>query len=401
MSGLISLATTALGLTSDEPTADTVSIEIKGTRFQGWKGVQIHTSCETIPNSWTVTASTQFMQGPALAGTRPGQACKILIGDDVVITGWIDRRFISANAHGHDVILSGRGLTRNLVDCSASLKKDDAVLSNLTAPNALEFAKRLCEPFGIEAISAVSDLGKKIGSIVPNLGETPYQLIESVAQYAGFLVFENAKGQLVLDRVGTKTMGSGFLMPGNIEAIHAERSVDNRYSDYYVVWTSIDTLKETTPIGNARAHEIDKEMRKTEWRPLILVSGQNVPDADFGQQLAKWNMARRIGRSQAASVVCDSWRDSKGKLWTPNMLATIDAPLADIAGATWIIGSVTFRKDLGGTHCDLQLMPPDAFSPNPSPLNLMDRETDAARPTSDAPRPPSTQGQIAGPGHPA
>ena len=38
-----------------------------------------------------------------------------------MITGWIDRRSIPIDAHNHTVMLSGRGKTRNLVDCSADL----------------------------------------------------------------------------------------------------------------------------------------------------------------------------------------------------------------------------------------------------------------------------------------
>ena len=213
------------------------------------------------------------------------------------------------------------------------------------------------------------------------LGETPYQIIESVARYAGYLVYEDVFGSLVLDRIGTSQHASGFTLPGNVEAINGERSVDGRFSTYVVVYSGVDQTADLGGLANRRATILDDTLG--EYRLRIIVSeqiaptpaGQQTIDNDaIAKQRANWEKARRIGRSQGASITCDSWRDSNGTLWTPNWLATIDAPAADISNATWIIGSLSFRKDMSGTHTDLILMPPDAFSPEPNPLNLFDAE---------------------------
>lgn len=373
-----------------------VTVQVGGTNFKGWQNVSITRSCESMPNSFTVTAASAFLQGPGLAGTAPDRACNVLIGTDTVITGWIDRRVITADRGSHSVTLSGRGICRNLVDCSANIDdpNDPAIKGGMiNAKNTLDLAQKLCHAFKIEAYSAVPDLGIPILTFQVALGETPYEIIESVARYAGYLVYEDQNGALVLDRVGTKSMASGFAMPGNIEAISAERSVDGRYTDYIVTWYGIDTLSEPSPLGNQRATAKDKFVAG--YRPLIRVSAQISPAYDVGLAMANWEYARRRGRSQAVSITCDSWRDGDrdagtGKLWTPNMLAPIEAPGADITGANWIISSVVFRKDMSGTHADLVLMPPSAFEPQPNPLNLWDNELMGKPPTSQSPAPPST-----------
>ena len=356
---------------SDARTPDLVTIQVGTTRFSGWQTVTITKSCESMPNDWSVSASAEFLDGDALAGTRPGQACLIYIGGDLVITGWIDRRSIPIDAHNRQVTISGRGITRNLVDCSADLVNDPALRGGMiNGVNTLGVAQTLCRPYGVTARSAVSDLGVPIPQFQVMLGETPYQIIESMARYAGYLVYEDETGALVLDRVGTKIHLSGFSLPGNIEAINAERSVDQRYSDYLVVWYGVDQLSELSALANRRAAKKDPTLG--EYRLKVIVSEQVAPLLNAGQQndaiatqRANWEFARRLGRSHAASISCDSWRDQSGKLWTPNWLAPVEAPKADISGALWIIGSVTFRKDMSGTHADLILMPPDAFSPNP------------------------------------
>jgi prophage tail gpP-like protein len=375
-----------------------VTIQVGLNRFVGWQNVSITRSCESMPNNWSLTASAEFLQGAALAGTRPGQPCLIYIGSDLVITGKIDRRSIPIDARNHQVTLSGRGITRNLVDCSADLLNDPGIRGGqINGANALDVATKLCKAYGITARSAVSDLGIAIPSFQVPLGETPYQIIESVARYAGYLVYEDVFGRLVLDRIGTSQHASGFTLPGNVEAINGERSVDGRFSTYVVVYSGVDQTADLGGLANRRATILDDTLG--EYRLRIIVSeqiaptpaGQQTIDNDaIAKQRANWEKARRIGRSQGASITCDSWRDSSGTLWTPNWLATIDAPAADISNATWIIGSLTFRKDMSGTHTDLILMPPDAFSPEPNPLNLFDAELTNAPQTSQAPAPPST-----------
>jgi prophage tail gpP-like protein len=384
---------------------DEVSIDVGDKRFQGWQTVSITRSCEAIPNSFSLTASTEFLQGDALAGTRAGQPCTIHIGSDTAITGWIDRRSISVDAHSHQVTLSGRGITRNLIDCSADIAYDPALKGGqISGPlSTLAIAQRLSASYGITVRSAVADLGIPIQFLQVRLGETPYEIIESVARYAGYLVYEDENGVLVLDRVGTQMMASGFTMPGNIEAITADRSVDQRYSEYLVVWNGIAQLAELSATGNQRASAFDTTLGEKRLR--IIESHQSDPPAGqptdgnaIARLMANWEKGRRIGRAQAANITCDSWRDKPagggmGKLWQPNWLATIDAPRADISNATWIIGTVTYRKDASGTHTDLVLMPPDAFNPEPNALHLFDRELLLTPSTSQTPAPPSSRTQ--------
>lgn len=374
-----------------------VSILLGDVRLAGWQTVSVSRSCETIPPHWAVSASAQFLQGQAVDITRPGVLCSIYIGADLVITGRIDRRTITTGPQEHMVTLTGRGLTRNLVDCSAVMFSDadlaagnhaNPFLHGFASPNTLALATTLCKPFGIKVRSAVADLGYSIPTFQIALGETPYQIIESVARYAGYLVYEDEMGTLVLDRLGTNSMASGFTQPGNIEQLTATQSMDIRYSDYIVVYYGVDQLSQTGPVGNQRAHETDPTMN--EYRPLIRVSSQITSQFDIGAAMAKWEKGRRIGRSQAASLTCDSWRDTAGRLWTPNWLAPVQAPDSDIVGAQWAIGSVTYRKDASGTHADLMLMPKEAFMPDPNPLNLLDAQIAREAPASQSPAPPST-----------
>ena len=394
MSGFLS----ALGWSNEPDPLDEVAIVVDGQQITGWSAISITRSAELFPNSFTLTAADQYPYSADQATTfpgGPGQMCRVYIGSDLVVTGYVDRYGVQVAPGQHQVTITGRGLCEDLVDCSADIA--GAINgATITAANALDLAKKLSAPFKVSARSAVSDLGMPLPPFTVALGETSYEIIERVARYAGFLVYEDEQGRVVLDRVGTQKMASGFKMPGNIEAAASTLSIDQRYSDYTVVWTTINQYQDLGPLANNRAHVTDPTMPR--YRPRIIVSEQTDPAYDIGKARAEWELARRIGRSQAISLTCDSWRDSEGTLWTPNFLAPIDAAALKITDAEWIIGTVTFRKDSSGTHADLILMPPDAFKPQPQPLYLWDRELMTATNQPQSPAPPTTDGSPAGSG---
>ena len=371
-----------------------IAIVIGNTTIAGWGSVSITRSVELFPNSFTVVAADPYPYSASQATTfpgGPGQKCLVYIGQDLVITGYVDRYGVNVSPGSHEIVISGRGLCEDLTDCSADLLNNpDAQGATLSAANALDLAQKLCKSFNLTARCAVSDLGKPVGAFTIALGETSYEIIERVARYAGYLVYEDEQGALVLDRVGTNQMASGFTMPGNIEAASSTLSIDQRFSEYTVLWSTVNQYADVSPIGNNRADVKDSTMPR--YRPRIIVSEQIDPDYDIAKARANWELARRIGRSQAISLTCDNWRDSAGKLWAPNYLAPINAPALKITNAQWIIGTVTFRKDHTGTHADLMLMPPTAFQPQPAPLYLWDREIMHANQTSQSPAPASTSG---------
>lgn len=374
-----------------------VSIEIGGRTIAGWKTVMITRSAEMFPNSFAFTMSEAFLDDPSKVLISPGKGiCHVFIGDDLVVTGYVDRYAATLRPGAHDVEITGRGLGEDLVDCSADLLSADSPVAGgqMRASNALDLAQKLCKLANISARCAVADLGKPIQTFQVSLGETPYEIIERVARYAGYLVYEDAIGDLVLDRVGTEKMASGFAQGVNVEAAASSLSVDQRFSDYCVVWSTVDQLSEGSGANVAlkRATAVDTAMKTDlkRYRPRIIVSAQTDGSPDLAQRMANWEMARRIGRSQAVQITCDSWRDSAGRLWQPNHLATIDLPALKLVRAEWIIATAVFRKDESGTHADLTLMPPDAFAVQPSTLQLFDREIDQASGGAQSPAPPTT-----------
>lgn len=76
-------------------------------------------------------------------------------------------------------------------------------------------------------------------------------------------------------------------------------------------------------------------------------------------------MGRRAGRSRIVRVTVDNWHDVEGNLWEPNMLVSVVLPTVKIKSEQMLITEVTFHFSEAGTHADLTLMSPEAFSPEP------------------------------------
>jgi prophage tail gpP-like protein len=77
-------------------------------------------------------------------------------------------------------------------------------------------------------------------------------------------------------------------------------------------------------------------------------------------------------------VTTDSWRDSSGELWSPNRLVTLNLPTLKIVDRVWLIAEVTFLMSESGATCELTIMPPEGFMPEPINLNPFDPDLNKA-----------------------
>jgi prophage tail gpP-like protein len=369
--------------------SDDVSITVGTSQIAGWETVTITRSAELFPNFFAFSMTEEFSQDPNTILAIPGKGiCQVKIGPDLVITGYVDRYTTSIAPHSHNVEITGRGLCEDLSDCSVDITNASSPFFNgqVAVASAIDLAEKLAAASGLKARLAVSDAGAPIPKLLVAPGETSYELLEKVCRYAGYLIYEDETGCVVLDRAGTAKMASGFAQGVNVEAATASLSMEQRFTKYTILASTVDQATEgaAVDVSQKRATAVDEGLLAMgRVRPRIIISQQTDGNADFAQRMVNWEMARRYGRSQSVQLTCDSWRDSAGALWQPNRLATVNLPALKLVNAQWLIATVVFRKDQGGTHADVQLMPPDAFSIEPTILTPFDRELDAKAPAAN------------------
>src|SRR3546814_9072431 len=74
---------------------------------------------------------------------RAGEACRVLLGGEVVINGWIDSVAPSFSVDNHAIRVTGRDRAADLVDCAAVHKP-----GSWSGRKLEQIATELVKPFG-------------------------------------------------------------------------------------------------------------------------------------------------------------------------------------------------------------------------------------------------------------
>ena len=358
----------ALTLFGSAATSNGITLVIGGVQWAGWTEVSIAVGCEVSNASFDLAVTERFPADPSGLDILPGQTCQVFVGSDPLVTGYVDRYDASLSPEGHRIRILGRGRCCDLVDCHVDLIKT-VPNGQISSPRMVPLAQTLCGQFGIP----VTTVGTVPNDAAPFLnfpaGTSPWDLIEGFARWKALLVYENTSGSLVISPVGSASHASGFAQGMNVQEAEVSFDMDSRFSTYqpfqFPTVQSLTGQASTAQVFGAQPAVTDQGVLRPRLRYII--TDLYYQNQYLCELQAKWEAARRWGRSQAVTLVCDSWRDSAGQLWTPNQFAMVDLPALKLPQRNWIVGSVEFRLGLdGGTTSVVTLMPKEAFVPEPS-----------------------------------
>ncbi|TCK36731.1 prophage tail gpP-like protein [Paraburkholderia sp. BL8N3] len=328
-------------------------------KITGWTNVRVTRGVERCPSDFEIEFTEPYPEATNVI-VQPGDECKVYLGSDLVLTGFVDRYTPSYRGREHTIRVAGRSKCQDLVDCSARWTGGQLINMPL-----LQIAQRLCAAYAIPvALAAGADQGLPIPQLNILVGEPIYDVLERLCRFRGLLLYDQPDGSLLLSGVGTEQAASGFKEGVNVEAAAAMYAMDGRFSNYDAVRQALDTCQDIGDAGNLIETVYDSQVPRFRYRAIV--SEQVMGGPDVAKLRAEWEMARRVGRSFDVRITTDTWRDSAGKLWTPNTLVTIDLPGLKMRPQTWLIAEVHYRRDNNrGTTADLVIMPPQAFVPQP------------------------------------
>lgn len=331
----------------------------------GWTDVRITRGIERLPSDFNLSMSDVTPGTLNAVVVRQGDAAQIKIGNDLVITGYVDRMIPGFSKQSHWIRLAGRSKCADLVDCAAEWPG-----GQISGANALVIAQKLASVYGtngegIPVASNVKDL-----PMIPQFnllnGESGFEIIERISRYSAVLAYDLPDGSLFLSRLGTTYTEGGCREGVNVESAWVENSADAIYSNYDALLQSMDVLGDLGDSGNLIYSATDPNCQRH--RRLILIAEAAGGGLDIVKQRVLWEASRRSGRSQVVRVVVDSWRDAAGALWTPNTLVFVELPTLKFTGDWLLLSEVTFSLTEEGHHAELTLMTPSAFEPQPVQL---------------------------------
>lgn len=347
-------------ITAKKLAGDDVSIILdSGQQVSGWMDVRITRGIERCPSDFAIRLTEKFPETVEALQIKSGQGVVVMIGDNPVLTGYVDQVRIRIDKDSHTVTVTGRSKCADLVDCSAEWPG-----GQISGNSVLAIAQKLAEPYGISVL-ALTEPGDAIPLYQLNVGETAFEIIEKLCRYRQLLAYDDVDGTLLLSAVSTDLAGSGFAEGINVVAAEVVLSQHQRFQTYISYAMSVEALDDLGGVDYTNATVIDDGVKRHRVRKVVCpVSGP--VGTGFAEDRLIWEAARRAGRSYAAAITTDAWRDAKGALYTPNTQVRLQLPSCKLPDVTWTVSEVTFKKSQDeGTTCDLLVMPPQAFIPEP------------------------------------
>jgi len=341
--------------------SDDLALYINGRVYRGWTDIGVTRAMDAIAGAFAISLTERWAgDGSISAQVEPwpilnGDKCRVTLGGEAIIDGYVDQFRPSFSATDHTIEIQGRDKSSDLVDCSAFHKPDQ--WKNL---NLLQIAKILCAPFGV-AVRTDVDVGAPFDTFKIQQGETVFAALDRAARFRKLLLSPDVAGGIIITRAASVRSTTALVQGGNILSASGALDTSQRFSQYVV---KTQSTKSKTEDGVAESHQEAQvgDSDVTRYRPLVVMgeSGSNPTDR------AIWEANVRLGRSATAKVTVRGWRQQEGGvLWAPNQLVAVKSSWLRMNG-DMLIRQVTYNRNAtSGTTVDLDLVSPQAFSPEP------------------------------------
>lgn len=144
---------------------NTLRLLADGLEMTGWTAVRVTRGLERMPSDFDIVMTERYASDSTKMTVEAGSPCQVLLGEDLVITGYIDRVVMSISAAGHTVRLQGRSKSADLVDCS--ITPDVLTGGQIFTASLLDLATKLAKPYGITVKSLT---GSDVPLMTPGSG---------------------------------------------------------------------------------------------------------------------------------------------------------------------------------------------------------------------------------------
>jgi prophage tail gpP-like protein len=388
---------------------NTVQLKVNSaTTYNYWSSVSITSEINALSRTFQLDITPKVYAQSEIPKFTSGDEIQLTIGDDFVLTGFIDSTPISYNGTSVTASVVGRSKTEDLVDCNVAPQgydlssiKNNSWTKNINggksfvSPNIskavtqfknipLKLAvSQLIAPYGIKLVceSNKAAVNSNVHSTVKN-SETVFKAIQNLTKSSGLYFMDDEYGNLVIaDTDDPKSSGATLELGTNILTASARKDYTQRFSHY---WYDNDQKGNNKKFGDdlqqiskCQDDEI-KRFRFYRYKEQTMNGGiSNGPE-----QEAKYRKAQ----SQKITYTVVGWRTGKdgleGDLWKVNTLVKIkdDIVLGSGVGSNsstkeMLITKVTFTLDNNGMITTLECVPPVGFRQTDEPAQEKSKVT--------------------------
>lgn len=267
-----------------------------------------------------------------------GAEVKVKIGNDVVLTGYIEQTPVNYSATTANVGIVGRSKACDLIDCTVmvddpniSYEKPNTSNSNyVSCPQnaatkyknvALEtIIAQLIMPYGIKLVNETKPLTKKRNFSAKH-EDTVLKALQNLTSTENLLFYGNEKGDLVVTEKGKLTADDALVLGQNILTGDASFDASKIYKYYRAVGQDKGVTGKTGHVASSHNYtSVDDNVSRTR---LLKKKVQGATYTAKCKVTAEGD--RDYNRDQYFKIIykVQGWRQSTGKLWKINSLVDI------------------------------------------------------------------------------
>lgn len=361
-----------------------VSITVDGEVFEFWESANISSELTTIAPSFSLAATFSLPQGKrTLATLAVGKRVQVKIGDDVVVTGYIDKTPVNYSASSVTISISGRSKTEDLVDCSV-IPKDtsididnshkwgnftEVVTGEVIQPPALtathwsntSMCKIIAQLAGSYGVKFVDQSG--FDTVVKSFGtdgvDTVLKTLQNLTAKNKLIFCGDEYGNLVLVSVGYKKNGKpveNLILGQNILSCSANFDGSKLFSEYQVKAQENGTNSKGGQSLNSSANQINNFFDRVR---LGVSKSSGSSTITTCQDQAEFKNDYNLAQFYKTSYTIQGWRRSDGNLWKINEFVNITDSFLGFKDNLMLITKVTFDLSNGeGMTTTLEVVPP-------------------------------------------
>lgn len=355
-----------------------VSLNINGDIFKYWKSVSITSELNTVAPAFSVNALSK--SSLMIDRLKSGRPVTVKIGEDTVLTGYIEQTPVSYSATSANVGIAGRSKTCDLIDCTVMVddpnvfyEKPDTSNSNyVSCPQnaateyknvALEtIIAQLIMPYGIKLVNETKPLTKKRNFSAKH-EDTVLKALQNLTSTENLLFYGNEKGDLVVTEKGKLTADDALVLGQNILTGDASFDASKIYKYYRAVGQDKGVTGKTGHAASCHNYTaVDDNVSRTR---LLTKKVQGAADTAKCKVTAEGDRDYYLSQFYKITYKVQGWRQSTGKLWKINSLVDIKDDFLGIdtqKSQKFLITRVVFNlTENEGMTTTLDVIPPDGW----------------------------------------
>jgi prophage tail gpP-like protein len=362
------------------------SIIVGDTVFRDWESVFVQlrwadafayfkfTSVERdAPGNFQLPSAATWYQDPQF---MPGTPCEILLGQVLVIKGYIETRQVAYDANRHGIELQGKSWTAPIARSSVN-----TTTGSFDGMSWKQVADKVTAPFGINVIPIGNLNSIPFDKLQNQIGEPIWDFLERIARPRGIILGSDSFGNfLAIGDHNFPVINTQLIEGQNIKSCQCVFHKEHVYEEYKT------TGQAAASNDNAftKASEIEGRWGGSGYHGSILITPAEQPVKSVQEMIdrAKNEALWHEGTTVEATITVQGWFRDDSNLWWPGDNVFVYSPMCPL-NQMMKIQTVTFTQDNNsGTQTTLELKQPWALKDS-GELNTEPVQNSTATPGPD------------------